>query len=911
MGVLKGTAAPVAIRSAAVMPAMMAMQDEPLPPGGGSGGDPFHDTDRIEAQRLLAEAQLAFDEGRYAEAQSRLQQLNTIYRGSLSNAEVERVSSLLRQSRAFLAREGGGLVDRELDVIEVQRQQVTAEINELLRRSRRAIEAGDVDDARRSASEARLRLRNGRDQNLFAEPEFERRSAEIDQLFREIEVTGEQLSRRESERLAGELRSERERREVEIQREKVARINENLDRIRSLQSERRYQDALQVVDEILFLDPNNPTALLMRDMLRDVVLYVDFDRIRRDQTYGWAREANMIESMKVIPSDIVDYPSDWPELSFRRGEVEEFTETPADRRVLAQLETQTVPAQFSDARFEDVTTFLAQITNLNVDVDWDSLSRIGVRKDDLVSLELRQVSARVLLERVLEKVSFDDIDRADWAVQDGIVVVASAQDLRRNRFIVVYDIRDLTFPLLNVATPPNINLGDLGDGGGGGGGGLFDDDDDDDDLIGDPAELTEQLLTIIEDNIDPNGWESAGGDTGIIRPFAGNLVITNTARNHRQIQGLLRQLRQVRNLQISLEGRFLQVSEDFFEQIGIDLDVYFNVNNNQVRSARDQLEFVTTDTTALGFPGNPVSLYPSFVVPRPGSTTTGTATIVVPDGGNFVTTDANFLIPAPNNLSVIPVEQNSLQQTTSLLEGSAFAQSILANNPALATAFTFLDDVQVDFLLEATQADRRSVSLASPRLTFINGNAAEIRVQRQEAFIQDVVPVVGPSSVAFNPQIGTAFDGLSFWAQGVVSSDRRYVTLNVIFGLSTIVDFANQPVFGAAGAGDGGIGPPQQAGVSIQLPIITVTQVRTSVIVPDRGTVLLGGQRLASEVEVETGVPVLSKIPVLNRFFTNRATAKEQSTLLLLIKPTILIQDEMEDLAFPGLRDRLNTGFGF
>lgn len=32
---------------------------------------------------------------------------------------------------------------------------------------------------------------------------------------------------------------------------------------------------------------------------------------------------------------------------------------------------------------------------------------------------------------------------------------------------------------------------------------------------------------------------------------------------------------------------------------------------------------------------------------------------------------------------------------------------------------------------------------------------------------------------------------------------------------------------------------------------------------------------------------------------------------MLLLKPTILIQDEMEDLAFPGLRDRLNADFGF
>ena len=81
--------------------------------------------------------------------------------------------------------------------------------------------------------------------------------------------------------------------------------------------------------------------------------------------------------------------------------------------------------------------------------------------------------------------------------------------------------------------------------------------------------------------------------------------------------------------------------------------------------------------------------------------------------------------------------------------------------------------------------------------------------------------------------------------------------------------------------------------------------VQTTVSVPDKGTVLLGGQRLVKEVEVETGVPVLSKIPFINRFFTNRLTSKTEETLLILIRPEIIIQQENEDLLFPGLGDSL------
>jgi len=82
---------------------------------------------------------------------------------------------------------------------------------------------------------------------------------------------------------------------------------------------------------------------------------------------------------------------------------------------------------------------------------------------------------------------------------------------------------------------------------------------------------------------------------------------------------------------------------------------------------------------------------------------------------------------------------------------------------------------------------------------------------------------------------------------------------------------------------------------------------RTTVSVPDKGSILLGGQRQTNEIEVEVGVPVLSKIPFINRFFTNRTTSKSESTLLILIRPEILIQQENEDLLFPGLSDSIGS----
>ena len=71
---------------------------------------------------------------------------------------------------------------------------------------------------------------------------------------------------------------------------------------------------------------------------------------------------------------------------------------------------------------------------------------------------------------------------------------------------------------------------------------------------------------------------------------------------------------------------------------------------------------------------------------------------------------------------------------------------------------------------------------------------------------------------------------------------------------------------------------------------------------------MLGGQRVVTEREIEVGVPLLSKLPVINRFFTNRIETKEERTLIILVKPTIIIQSEEEDKAFPGLLNQLRSG---
>ena len=54
------------------------------------------------------------------------------------------------------------------------------------------------------------------------------------------------------------------------------------------------------------------------------------------------------------------------------------------------------------------------------------------------------------------------------------------------------------------------------------------------------------------------------------------------------------------------------------------------------------------------------------------------------------------------------------------------------------------------------------------------------------------------------------------------------------------------------------------------------------------------GTKQTASNDTEVGVPVLSKIPLLGRIFTNRSKIADQKILLILVKPTIILQEEAD-----------------
>ena len=864
--------------------------------------DPIASARDFEASEILARADSAFMGRRLNEAANLYERLLADFSGQLTPSQRSQAEGRLAETRVLIRGSAGPSNDILSPVIQqrsLAKQQALAEFNNQLEQASASLESGDTSRARDLVIRARLTLNNAR--QLFPESEYQNLLAQTEDRLGQIDAENERIqqqlaAQREAELLDNAAETERAR-----QQDKERKIAEALTRVRALQQEMKYREALQVVDQILFLDPINPAGLLLKDVLYDTAVYTEYNNIQDIKARSYVDQAIENEEALIAPFELIEYPSDWPAISVRRGGPATFQDAPENRAVLAQLEDRSkrLPASFNDNALADVIGFIENVTQLSFDVNWDSLEDVGIERETPITLNLAPVPVTTLLDRVLEKASassFGDTDAADWAVTDGIVTVASDEVLRRNTVLEIYDIRDLIIEVPDYIEAPDFDLNSVLQSGGGGGGGQspFNDAGDGDEFEFTPIEeRVEEITDIITENVDFDGWTINGGDTGQLQPYGASLIITNTPKNHRAIYGLLGKLREQRAMQINVEARFLIVDQAFFEQIGFDLDVYFNANNNQIRAAR--LNDPTVQSSdAFDAQGGLSRTVTGAQAPL--AATTSPQTTQLTQG-----------LINPTGLSPVGGTQNSLGIANALAPAEGIASTILGAAPALGIAGQFLDDIQVDFLIQATQADTRSVSLTAPRLTFTNGQTSNIYVATQTSFVSDLQPVVSDSAVGFDPTVDVISEGVRLLVSGTVSADRRYVTMNVDAAVADIIDFASQAVTAVAG---GQLVSSADTQSFIQLPQATVTRVQTTVTVPDQGTILLGGQRLVSESEVETGVPVLSKIPILNRFFSNRIETKDEQTLLILLKPTILIQNENEEQAFPGLLDSLSTGLG-
>ncbi len=355
-----------------------------------------------------------------------------------------------------------------------------------------------------------------------------------------------------------EIRNRRDNQIQLVEENKRRQIEQLMDRAAELRKERKLDQAIQVLGQVLAIDANNDQAAWMRETLEDLAQNVRDKRAVRDR--GTEMQDLFIENDEVgIPyHENMTYPKNWLEITAKRGDTAGVTESKENQEVRKKLSRVAPEIKFDALEFSEVIDKLIAFTGLNIVPSWPAMEALGIEKDAEVSLRLSHVSFEKALELILIEVGAGEVELA-YEIDDGVIRISTKEDLSRRTLTLVYNIKDL---LISVPTfrGPQIQIANIGqdsgqqqgglgggrfiEGGGQGGGGggqgnfLTDDGNDDEENQDDPVE---PIIELIQETIDPESWREAGGNVGSISSLNQQLIVTQTSTAHAQLRDLLRE----------------------------------------------------------------------------------------------------------------------------------------------------------------------------------------------------------------------------------------------------------------------------------------------------------------------------------------------------------------------------------
>jgi len=677
--------------------------------------------------------------------------------------------------------------------------------------------------------------------------------AHYDGVLKELVERIERLERAKAARAAEQRRedaivSQRQyRRQMETARgERISELTRNAT---AFQKQQRYEEALGELESLLAIDPLNNEALILKQTLDDTIGFRKQLEVEKESRRERAEILRRTDESMIPYAKEITYPKNWREIvasKFRTPE-EAIGQNAANVAVYEQLDE---IVDLSDLTRE--TPFSEAIDAMRNAVDpplkivvlWRDLSdNADIDQFTPINMDpLTSVPLKTALELLLKSVSggFADIG---YVVEDGVVTIATEDSLPSELETLVYDVTDL------LGQQADFFASTRGGQGGTSGneqdvGGGFQDEDEEDRFDRSEREQMaggrmDALMYLIQETIEPDSWYEYGGE-GTINVYENKkLIVRQTREIHNRIEKLLNEMRKSLGHQVAIEARFLLVGENFLEDIGLDVDLdTWDTKSKWGVIKFQQQSYDAAQPAQSGVPG-------------------------------------------------------SLAGTVASLMQGGYG--------------TYLDDLQVSFLVKATQAHRDSKSLTAPKLTVVSGESAALRVQKVLYYAGDIDVDTresgdfARSSFTVNYDTYSVTSGSILNVTPIITPDKKHVLLTITAELRDFLGFRRQavelPIFGG-GEGIAGAGGQY----TIEFPETEVSRVQTRVNVPDGGTLLLGGQKVTTEVEKEAGVPVLSKVPVIGRLFSNRSKVKDHKILLILVKPTIVLQEEAEAKAIAAMK---------
>ncbi len=649
----------------------------------------------------------------------------------------------------------------------------------------------------------------------------------------------ESEARASLQQLRGEEEAERDRRQ--------RAINQMIQRAIDAFEMARYEDAMDAAEEALRVDPRNDRAREIRDAAfraGRIKVRDEYVQRKRESFKRWEEEmrANEVPWIDIVRHPDPGYWAEITELRKSRPGIDlSRTVDPTEVALRDRLATTRIRGleMEDEESLRRVISTIQLMTGLPLVVH-ELAEEAAI--DEGVVFTFRMQNP-ITVEDALNIITAQAGEEVTWTVRYETVIITTREKARGRPIIYNHDVQDLIFGLTEFFGPRIDRIR------------LLDEMEDDDGngpfgAVGERPVIIEEdaLAALVQENVAPGSWDAEGVS---INAEMGFLIVVHTPEVQSQVRRFLEDLRRFSSSLVTIESKFLTVEDNWLQEIGVEfrgLD-----NPNVPFTDLDDITNGLEDMAAAGL-------------------------------DNFGTGDTNIAGPPAAGFFYDDGGDGEFKAATNHLWQSG-AGNKLSNEGALTLQWTLLDDAQVSMILRAVEKQQNIELVNDQILSVHNTQRAYVTVLNQRAYIQDFDVEVAQFEAVADPQINVLIEGVVLDVQPTIHHSRKYLTLEIQPTVAEVVALEN---FSTTLGG-------QTSPVEFQLPELQVQSVFTTAVVPDGGSILLGGLSRIRNIERRAEVPWLANIPVVGFFFKEEAYNDERQSLMIMLRAWITdVKEELQ-----------------
>ncbi|MEM9236140.1 MAG: Amuc_1098 family type IV pilus outer membrane protein [Verrucomicrobiota bacterium] len=644
----------------------------------------------------------------------------------------------------------------------------------------------------------------------------------------------------------------------------------------------KFDQAKEVYQDVLAIDPYNKAA--RRGMERVNAAKTDYYRAAYDQA-----RAELL--MQVDQAWELAVPPDEPSIDISIGD--NNTNSVGATLILQKLRNIVIPIiDFEDTSVEEAVDYL-RVRSIELDTDTIDPSQKGInfviRKprgggDD--GLDAGGGAAEVGTARI------NELRLRNVPLAEALNYICEATRLRWSVDDFAVTIKpatetgeDLFTRTFNV--PPDFVARISDSAGGGGGGG-------NDDPFAAPDDGGSSALKPIKsvtEALKDNGVKFPPDATAQFLRANSKLIVKNTPSNLDLVETLVANVQDVAPKQVKISTKFVEVSQENSDELSFDWIVTpFGLSANNVFASGGTVGNGQSRTNA------------DFISPVDGVTIPG---IPATPGA-----DVSNIVGAGNRSGDGAITRNSINSILNNPNRTAQNASVAPGIMALTGLFS---DGQVQLIMRGLSQKKGADLMTAPSVTARSGEKATIEIIREFIYPTEYEPPELPNTVGggfggnnggllggggnsfpVTPATPTSFEtrntGVTLEIAPNIGANNFVIDLQFV---PEIVEFEGFINYGSPiqSPSTDLLGNPTTVTITenrIEMPVFSKRSVTTALTIFDGYTVAVGGLMREDVQNVEDKVPIFGDLPIVGRLFQSRAENRIKSNLIIFVTGNII-----------------------